>query len=546
MKKLPIGVQDFQRIIQGDFVYVDKTDLIYDLVTEGLSYFLSRPRRFGKSLLLQTIESLFTAPVDPDNPKGLFADLKIGQKKWDFTQKLPTLNLDMAIKSDSPQSLEEALQNTFRARAKLENKGVAAEEQITFNYGDSGGMLADLIEGLARKYDAQVVLLIDEYDAPVSDHIGDLDLAKANQDVLKSFYSRLKPCEDYLKFTLVTGVTRYAFMGLSAGLNHLEDLTFDKKYAAICGFTYDELDSLFSERMALVLPEIIDKGFLPPNSTVENLWEKILKWYDGYTWDGKTKVLNPWSILNFFKKASFEKYWVSSYPSSSFIFQINKKDPFELLKTRFGSYTQDALGLAEVGGLKPIPALFQTGYLTVDKIVAGSLSLKVPNMEIELNNYNTFADSMFHLLGQTQENVKNDFKEAILASNADKLTEIFNSLYGGLASIHHQDTESFYNSVLYGYCHLLADTCSEPPGSIGTPDLVLLFPYDQMIAIIELKYESKAPESDEKLAAKLEKLANDALKAIDEKKYNQPYVSKTQKLVKIGLGVTYRGQCLAK
>ncbi|MDR0548432.1 MAG: AAA family ATPase, partial [Deltaproteobacteria bacterium] len=261
MKKIPIGVENFQQIINGDFVFADKTDLIQDLVTEGLSYFLSRPRRFGKTLLLRTIESLFSGPVDPDNPKGLFADLKIGKHdkegkpEWDFTQKNPTLYLYMARTSDSPQSLEEALQNMLRARAKLENKGVAVEDQITFNYSDSGGMLADLIEGLARKYNARVVLLIDEYDAPVSDNIGDLDLAKANQNVLKSFYSQLKPCGEYLRFTLVTGVTRYAFMGLSTGLNHLKDLTFDANYAAICGFTYDELDSLFGERMALVLPK---------------------------------------------------------------------------------------------------------------------------------------------------------------------------------------------------------------------------------------------------------------------------------------------------
>jgi hypothetical protein len=167
-------------------------------------------------------------------------------------------------------------------------------------------------------------------------------------------------------------------------------------------------------------------------------------------------------------------------------------------------------------------------------------------MEIELLNYNTFADSLFHLLGQTQETVKDDFRDAILASNSEKLTEIFNSLYAGLATIHHQDTESFYNSVLYGYCHLFAQTLSEPPGSIGTPDLVLLFPDDQMVAIIELKYESKAPESDEKLAAKLEGLADKALKAIRVKKYYRPYVSKVKTLVKIGLGVTYRGECLAK
>ncbi|MDR0549625.1 MAG: ATP-binding protein [Deltaproteobacteria bacterium] len=545
MKKLPIGVQDFQQIIEDDYFYADKTDLIYELITDGLSYFLSRPRRFGKSLLLRTIESLFTGPVDPDNPKGLFADLKIAQTKWDFTQKSPTLYLDLAVKSDSPQVLENILKAKLNARADLENETAPTKTRIKFNATYSGGMLESLIADLARKYNSRVVLLIDEYDAPVSDHIDDLDLAKANQAVLKSFYTRLKPSERYLRLTLITGATRYA-IGLSATLNHLVDLTFDKKYAAICGFTHEELDSLFGERMALVLPKIIEKGFLPSNSTVENLREKILKWYDGYTWDGETAVLNPWSILNFFDQASFEKYWVNSYPSTSFIHKLYRNDPFELLKTRFRHHSHSALGWPEFDELKPTPLLFQTGYLTGDEIFAGYLSLKVPNMEVELNNYNVFSDLFFNLLGQKPEKVIKDFKEAILSSNAVKLTEIFNSLYTGLAAINQEDTESFQHSVLYGYCRLLALTLSDPPGSSGAPFLVLFFPDDQTVAIIELKYESQAPESEEKLAAKLEELADKGLKAIAEKKYSLPYVSEAKNLVKIGLGVTSRGQCLAK
>jgi hypothetical protein len=451
----------------------------------------------------------------------------------------------MAKTSDSPQALEDDLKAMIMDRADLENETATTKTRIKFNATSPGGMLESLIVGLARKYDAQVVLLIDEYDAPVSDHIGDLELAEAIQAVLKSFYSQLKPCEDYLRFTLVTGVTRYA-IGLSAALNHLDDLTFDKKNAAICGFTHDELDSLFGERMALVLPKIIEKGFLPPNSTVENLREKILKWYDGYTWDGETKVLNPWSILNFFDQASFEKYWVNTYHSASFIHKLYKNDPFDLLKTRFGHYSQYALGLPVFDELKPTPLLFQTGYLTVEIIIAGTLYLKIPNMEIELNNYDVFSDLLFNLLAQEHKKVIKDFKEAILTSNAVKLTEIFNSLYAGIAAIHQQDTESFKHSVLYGYCRLLALPLSDPPGSSGSPDLVLFFPDEQTVAIIELKYESEEPENEEKLAAKLEELADKGLKAIAEKNYSQPYVSEAKKLVKIGLGVTYRGQCLTK
>jgi hypothetical protein len=186
-------------------------------------------------------------------------------------------------------------------------------------------MFSNLIDELFRKYNAEVVVLIDEYDVPVSDNLDDIALAEANAKVLKDFYSRLKDCQENLRFVFVTGVTRFAMMGLSSGLNHLDDLTFDDNFSTICGFTLEELDGCFKEHLPLVLQKLKNDGISPENYSMEDLRENILKWYDGYSWDGKTRVLNPWSILNFFKTASFSNYWVTSGPSTVSYFDCQRR-----------------------------------------------------------------------------------------------------------------------------------------------------------------------------------------------------------------------------
>jgi hypothetical protein len=199
----------------------------------------------------------------------------------------------MSLGSSSQDNLLESLRENLKTLGKDEGK-------TEFASAIPGFMLNELINALIAKYHENEVILLDEYDYPVSHNIGDTQLAKANSAVLSDFYASLKSISPKLRFVMVTGVTRYAMMGLSAGLNQLVDISFNPKYAAICGFTVDELDQYFGDRYDSVLETLKSTEYLPVASSAADLRQKILDWYDGYTWNGKTRVLNPISILNFF------------------------------------------------------------------------------------------------------------------------------------------------------------------------------------------------------------------------------------------------------
>ncbi|MDR1050083.1 MAG: AAA family ATPase, partial [Deltaproteobacteria bacterium] len=454
MKQLQSGIATFQVLIEGNYIYADKTRSIYEMVTDSdRFFFLSRPRRFGKSLLLSTLKSLFSGPPDPDGPpQGLFQDLWIGRHSdYDFSQTFPVINLFMNFAALTP----EGLLATLASRMNV----IANEEKLNINFTPSFVDLSSLIELLSKKYNKKVVVLIDEYDAQVSEKIGNLPLALQFQDVLKGVYSSLKSSDEYLRFVLVTGVTRYSMTGLSAGLNHLNDLTFDNKYADICGFTVEEFDLHFGGRLPALLEVMKKKGRFLEEMTVPMLRDKFLHWYDGYSWDGQSRVLNPFSILNCFRKSYFEQFWIDTGPSVNFINNLITKnigDPSIFLQDENKFYPLKTLNSAAVGGLSSAAGLFQTGYLTVNETQPGPggtadyYSLKIPNWEVKSDNFKIFSTSLLSVLGQTQENAREDFEKALLAKDSQRMTEIIEAVFIGLAARHHRNEESFYHSVLYG------------------------------------------------------------------------------------------------
>ncbi|MDR1165950.1 MAG: ATP-binding protein [Deltaproteobacteria bacterium] len=542
MKKLPLGVQTFEEIIEGGYVYADKTNYVYDLVSEGKAYFLSRPRRFGKSLLLSTFKSLFSGPPDPSGPpEGLFRDLWIGRESaYDFSRVHPVISLSMASDIDSATNLRESLLKKLEEINESEGLGL----KITL----PGTDWFFILKKLREKYDKKVVVLIDEYDAPVSDNIDKRDLAITNSEILKSFYSGFKDADEYLRFVFVTGVTRYAFMGLSAGLNHLNDITLNEKYAGICGFTKDEFKNCFSERLPIVLEKMKKKKRVALDANVAFLTKKINGWYDGYSWDGETMVLNPLSILKFLDLSVFADYWIQTNPSVAFLSKVAKENPLALLGNAEENVSQRSLGLAEVGGLGPVPALFQTGYLTVDKVIdiedAGQYyTLKIPNLEIKVPNIKWFLDSFYGFLGKDPGIERDAFYGAISDRDAGKLTKIIDSVFAGLPVEHHVNNESCYHKVLYGYCHKFGRIVTpEREGAIGASDLLVIFP-DGLYAVIELIFDKG--NSFTRQDALLVALAQKALAAIEAKDYWRPYQAEAKETVKIGLGVSWRGQCLA-
>ncbi|MDR1050579.1 MAG: AAA family ATPase, partial [Deltaproteobacteria bacterium] len=431
MKKLPVSIQTFKKITEGGYVYADKTKYVYDLARDEGAYFLSRPRRFGKSLLLSTFEALFSGAPDPDGPpQGLFADLWIGRElDYDFRQKYPVITLNMNLNSRTPNDLENALKDMLQT--------IVETHSLKITGSSPGGMLDNLITKLYKKHGTGVVVLIDEYDSPVSDNIDNFDLAETNSVILKNFYSNLKSCDKYLRFVFVTGVTRCAFMGLSAGLNHLADLTIDAKHAGICGFTRQELEDCFSDLLPELLRRMQDVGNMPHGATLEDMWREIGLWYDGYSWDGKTRLYNPYSLINLFLGDSFEPFWMNLDPSAKMLSEILANDPLAVTRDRFKDISTEEIGLAEVGSLGPVPALFQTGMLTIDKITYAAnrsklFTLRLPNEEVTPKFYAKFSSRLNEYFKTSPKSKKIDFYGIIKDKNAADLSILINSIFGSI------------------------------------------------------------------------------------------------------------------
>ncbi|MDR2200127.1 MAG: ATP-binding protein [Deltaproteobacteria bacterium] len=532
MKTLPLSMQSLKKIIDKGAVYVDKTYLFTDLI-ENEQIFLSRPRRFGKSLLLNSLEQMFLGNAD------LFSGLKIADSGYEF-QKYPVIRLSMTMVSKTPEIL------TDRLLKNLQN--IAESYNIGLRDDDPGGALQLLIKDLSEKYGERVVVLIDEYDHPVSSHMDNIVLAKANTEVLSSFYVGFKEMDDFLRFVLVTGVTRYAMMGLSSGLNQLVDISFDPEFAAICGFTPDELDQYFGERYSSTLKDLKSTGDLPPESSEADLRQKILDWYDGYTWDGKTRILNPISILNFFKKRILNPYWSATSPSISFLTKEIETNPLSFTNTYLHGYSYLDISLATVGNVNPVPLLFHSGYLTIDKIsrIDGDLqySFTVPNFEVEKPFYKILNEYLFikNIVTEAAE-----LNEALVKRNGTLLTKIIRRLFLRIPAEHYKKNEklgeSFFHMILMSYCSgLLPEVRSEPAGPVGDADLILIST-GGLRAVLELKF---APDADpDKLEEALDNLANLGLKAIDEKEYGESDRLKGYDFAVIGVGVIGRGKAKA-
>jgi hypothetical protein len=312
---------------------------------------------------------------------------------------------------------------------------------------------------------------------------------------------------------------------------------------------------------------------MPKNATTADLLEMIRFWYDGYSWDGSTRIFNPFSLLNFFYYKKFKTYWMDQDPSAKLLTSLMAKNPLDFTEVMLKDLPEEKIGQAVVGDLPPLAALFQTGYLTVDKVTyAADLSpfynLRVPNREIRPYFEKKLRDNLNAMLTIDPETSKEKFHELVRQADENspgEITRLLNSFFASLPAIHHRPEESFYHSMLLAYFHGVPDiviTLAEHPGAIGTPDLVVVYK-DGTYVIIELKYKKETEsvqESQEPTAEKssgnpvptksdvtmiLTKLAAEALSAVNSKCYDWPYMDKAKRIVKIGLGVHGRGRSLA-
>lgn len=363
MKKLPIGIQTFEKMIDGEFLYVDKTRGIFEMITSGQYFFLSRPRRFGKSLLVSTLKEIFSGN------KELFKGLWIYDKiDW---EKYPVIHIDFSkISYKTTDLLEKSLEKTVRKIGKKYN--IHLDENCDYK-----NAFSDLIEEVAKI--GKVVILIDEYDKPIIDKISQPEIAMGNRDVLREFYAVIKASDEFNRFAFITGISKFSKVSVFSGLNNLIDITINETYSTLLGYTQEELLRDFGDRLERIA--------LEEGKPQEELVDEMRTWYDGYSWDGKRFVYNPFSVLNFFYKEQLGNYWFDSGTPSMLITLIKESDidvkqleSYKAGETVFNSFDIDRLHIFSL--------LFQTGYLTIKEVepVETGKSLYVlsyPNLEVK-------------------------------------------------------------------------------------------------------------------------------------------------------------------
>ncbi|MFH1897803.1 MAG: AAA family ATPase, partial [Candidatus Desantisbacteria bacterium] len=424
MKKLPIGIQTFSEIILENYCYADKTKLIYELVNQGKYFFLSRPRRFGKSLLIDTIKELF------EGREELFKGLWI-EDKWDFNKRYPVIKIDFG--AGVFKKREELRERIFFV-LKENQKRLTVDcinQTLTSNYFE------ELITKAKERYGERVVVLIDEYDKPILDNIEIPEIAQEMREELKNLYSVLKSTDACIKFVMLTGVSKFSKVSLFSGLNNLWDITLESNFSTICGYTQNDLETVFVEHFADV-----------------DL-EKVKLWYNGYSWLGES-VYNPFDVLLFLKSKEFRNYWFET-GSPTFLLKLLKERKYympDLEEIRAG---EELIGAFDVGFIEPVALLFQTGYLTIkDKKQTGArieYGLTYPNLEVKssLNNYLLFY---LNKDAQTKENTQSKVYKSIEDLDFELLKDTFFRLFAAIPYEWYiknelDKYEGYYASIFY-------------------------------------------------------------------------------------------------
>ncbi len=472
-KKLPIGIQTLAKIREDGCYYVDKTPLALQLIEQGTHFFLSRPRRFGKSLFLDTLKELFEGNAALF--KGLYAE-----RHWNWSVKYPVLRFSfgggvLGSKEELEANLHEQL---TRYEAQL---GTAAR------FAHARGRFADLIQHLFTSTSQRVVVLIDEYDKPILDRIEDSERAQAIREVLKDFYSVIKDSDAYIRFALLTGVSKFSKVSLFSGLNNLQDITLDERYSAICGYTDADVDSVFA-------PELpgLDR-------------EEIRRWYNGYNWLGAS-VYNPFDLLLLFDKRKFHPYWFETGTPTFLLKLLGQQRQFipELGHIVAG---ERLLSTFDVEHIAIEALLWQTGYLTIDETqhLFGEYRyrLRYPNREV----YQSLHDSLIIAWSGAEPNgtttLGNKYRlgDLLLARDVAGMRALFHAFFASIPHDWYRNNpitqyEGFYASVFYSYFAALGlDIVVEDTTNHGRIDMAVRFEghtYLFEFKVVELAPEGKA------------------------------------------------------
>jgi hypothetical protein len=480
MKNLPIGIQTLPEIREKNGIYVDKTELVHQLVTRGKYYFLSRPRRFGKSLLISTLKELF------EGNKSVFEGTWI-EDKWDWAKTHPVIHISFDAVDYQGLGLEKGIIKELKQCAK-NNKIELTESTLK-------SLVEELIERLEAQY-GKVVLLIDEYDKPIIDYLEDskIDQAKANRAVLRDFYSVLKNAGDSLELVFITGISKFSKVSLFSHLNNLDDITTDESYGTLTGYTQTELAFYFDDYLKIIEIKL--------KLSRADLLERMRIWYNGYSWDGVHTVYNPFGTLNFLSKKVFKNHWFSTGSPEFLIEQMRKHNRFDVENAVVDAIVLDKY---DIENLALIPLLFQTGYLTVKEmdVMTGEMVLDYPNKEVRESMYQFLIDDLAKNAYRTNTGrTIQDMNKAFLSKDLEQVQRILNAILADLPSeTYKNQTEGLYHGlihVIFSYLGQFVD--SEVHSSQGRADAVVQTATD--VFIFEFKFNKTAEEAADQIQKK--------------------------------------------
>jgi len=498
-KRYPIGIQTFSEVIRRDCIYIDKTAMIYDLVTSDKIYFLSRPRRFGKSLLVTTLEAYFSGK------KELFDGLAIAglEKEW---IEYPVLHFDFSgTKYLGTEDLTEQFNIQLGRLEKI--YGTDADET------SPAGRFQGLVRRAYEKTGRQVVFLVDEYDAPLLDSNDNPELQAKLRDMLRSFYSVVKMSDAMLKFVFITGISKFSQMSIFSELNSLQNISMKDRFSAICGITASELASQLK-------PDV--EALAEANGeTYEQACNHLKKMYDGYHFSPNCEdIYNPFSLLNALNDKEYGSYWFSS-GTPTFLISLLKRCNFNFESLEGMTASAEQFDAPTEKITNPIPVLYQSGYLTIKEYIreARLYTLAYPNEEVKLGFINSlipeYVNDMYLTRSPFIYNFTSDLRKNDLDSCMKRITAFFASIPYGL----NNKEEKHYHTIFYllfSMAGLYIE--SEVRSAVGRADAVLKTATH--IYVFELKLDGSADE---------------ALKQIDSKGYLVPYTCDGRKLVKVGI-----------
>jgi len=494
-KKLPIGIQNFSKLRQQNCYYVDKTPQILQLLEQGSYYFLSRPRRFGKSLLLDTIAELF------EGNRELFAGL-YADTHWDWNQRYPVVRISF---SDgvlhSRAALNEKIEEILHRLQK--ELGVQCD-----NHSISG-RFAELLEQAHHQTGQRVVVLVDEYDKPILDNITQPEIAREMRDGLRDLYSVIKGQDAHIRFAMLTGVSKFSKVSLFSGLNQLNDITLDSAYSALCGYTDEDVDTVFA-------PELpgLDR-------------EQMRLWYNGYNWDG-VGVYNPFDVLLLLQKRQFRPYWFETGTPTFLLDVLTQRRTFmPALEQMLAS--ENLLSSFDVDDMSTEALLFQSGYLTIDQVqylgVQPRYRLRYPNLEVRaglnetmLRRYLPDVAAIFEHTGQLHA--------LLQANNFDGLHALFNAFFASIPNDWYRNNpiapyEGYYASIFYSHFAALGlDIRLEDVTNKGRIDMTVLF--NSNVYLFEFKVVELVPQGK-------------ALEQIVQRGYAEKYRSRGEPIHLIGV-----------